>query len=179
MDLKERIINWVSGREIKTVNNETIFGPGNISNGDAEDVLKKVYPVGSVILSLTPRNPTVEIPGTTWLLIDDGFYLCSCNSNGGEVLPEELPNIKGTWGGAAARSLRNIDGAFKGTTSIQHAASWGGSGADDHITMTTFDASNGQVKADGSYISQENSVYKNGGKVQPKSLKVYMYKRIQ
>ena len=166
------------------MNNKKIQG-----NHDADyyDLVQKstflntIYPKGTVKWMFEKKNPSTFLGGV-WELIDEGYYPISqvqeiLDEESERYLNAELPNIKGSWGGAAARSMRNIDGAFKETYAVQHGATWGGSGNDDHVTMTEFDASNGQVDGDGNYISQEESVYKDGGKVQPKSVKMYIYRR--
>lgn len=142
--------------------------------------LNTIFPTGTILFTYNKVSPATYIGGE-WELIEEGYYPVSTAQDTIEVrlLNAELPNIKGSWGGAAARTMRDIKGAFTGTTAIQHGASWGGSGNDDHITITPFDASNGQVNEDGTtYVPQEESVYKNGGKVQPKSILLYMWRRV-
>ena len=147
------------------------------------ELINKIYPTGSLKITYTKINPATYIGGQ-WELIDEGNYLVATTQDiideeTERYLNAELPNIKGHWEGAAARLMSKITGAFKGTTSISSAASWGGSGGSDHITNTYFDASNGQVNEDGTtYVAQEDSVYKNGGKVQPKSIAIYVWRRI-
>ncbi len=166
------------------MNNKKIQGD---HDADYYDLVQKstflntIYPKGTVKWMFEKKNPSTFLGGV-WELIDEGYYPISqvqeiLDEESERYLNAELPNIKGSWGGAAARSMRNIAGAFKETYAVQHGATWGGSGNDDHVTVTLFDASNGQVDSDGNYIPQEESVYKNGGKVQPKSIKMYIYRR--
>ena len=158
---------------------------GNKSADDLDLVqkstfLNKIYPTGTVLLTYNKISPATYIGGE-WELIEEGYYPVSTAQDTIEarLLNAELPNIKGSWGGAAARSMRDIKGAFTGTTVIQNGASWGGSGNNDHVTITPFDASNGQVNEDGTtYVPKAESVYKDGGKVQPKSILLYMWRRV-
>ena len=58
----------VSGTNIKTVNNESLLGTGNISAGSSLDF----YPVGSCYTTATNTNPSSWLGGT-WTLINKRF----------------------------------------------------------------------------------------------------------
>jgi len=88
----------------------------------------------------------------------------------------ELPNIKGGLGvrpdsGTPASA---INGAFYKASYANTGWYSGASGAG----YLQFEAAKGQVNADGStFVSQDSSVYKNGGEVRSQNLAVKYWKR--
>lgn len=73
--------NWfqdklVSGQNIKTVNNQSILGSGNISVGGGSGglTIDDVYPVGSIYMSTANVDPSTLFGGT-WERIQDKFLL--------------------------------------------------------------------------------------------------------
>ncbi len=72
--------NWfqdklISGTNIKTINNETLLGSGNISVSGGITI-DDVYPVGSIYMSVNSVNPSTLFGGT-WEQIKDTFLLSS------------------------------------------------------------------------------------------------------
>lgn len=73
--------NWfqdklVSGTNIKTVNNESLLGSGNISVSGGGITIDDVYPVGSIYMSVSNTSPATLFGGT-WERIEDTFLLAS------------------------------------------------------------------------------------------------------
>ncbi len=66
----------VSGTNIKTINNQSLLGQGNISirGGDSSDsdVVDLIYPVGSIYMSVNNVNPEMLFGGE-WEQIKDKF----------------------------------------------------------------------------------------------------------
>lgn len=58
----------VSGTNIKTINNQSILGSGNL------DILNMVYPVGSIYMSVNSTSPATLFGGT-WVAIAEGRTL--------------------------------------------------------------------------------------------------------
>ena len=123
---------------------------------------KKIYPVGCIYQSTSSTSPATLFGGT-WTQVDDGYYLRASTSGGGNTLGEELPNVKGqTALELAANQAQN--GALKIVKqSGNREPNWSGS------------SSWGTLYLDASKMT--NSVYKDNGKVQPKSFKVYTWYR--
>ena len=83
----------VSGTNIKTINNQSILGSGNISisggSGSSGISLSDVYPVGSIYMSVNSTDPGTLFGGT-WQRIQDMFLLAagstySAGDTGGEA----------------------------------------------------------------------------------------------
>lgn len=129
-----------------------------------EYIAKKIYPVGAIYISVDSTSPG-DIFGGTWSQISDGYYLRASSDGGGNTLDEELPNVKG---GSIPMELSNGSGNWDGALRLTkrdpgRSPQWSGSSGWGYLTL---DAS-----------KMSNSVYKDNGKVQPKSVKVYMWKR--
>lgn len=81
----------VSGTNIKTINNTSLLGSGNISisgGGGSGITLDDVYPVGSIYMSVNSTDPGTLFGGT-WQPIQDTFLLAAgtnhaAGSSGGE-----------------------------------------------------------------------------------------------
>ena len=84
----------VSGTNIKTINNQSILGSGNL------DILNMVYPVGSIYMSANSTSPATLFGGT-WQQIEDTFLLSAgstytAGNTGGEathtLTTDEMPS---------------------------------------------------------------------------------------
>ena len=93
----------VSGTNIKTVNNTSLLGNGNI------DIIDAIYPVGSIYMSVTNTNPATLFGGT-WAQIEDTFLLAAgtnhlAGTTGGEethtLTTGEMPTHNHTFTGEA------------------------------------------------------------------------------
>lgn len=88
--LNEKQDTLVSGSNIKTINNQSLLGQGNISiQGGGSDVVDLIYPVGSIYMSVNDVNPEMLFGGE-WEQIKDKFLLSSGDvytngSTGGEA----------------------------------------------------------------------------------------------
>lgn len=96
----------------------------------------------------------------------------------GTSISAELPNIKGWISSCAGYGANAHLGAIQEGWIGSHRYSEVGSGTNIGNTTYTFSADLGQVNADGStYVAQADSVYKNGGKVQPPAITCKVWKR--
>lgn len=65
----------VSGTNIKTINNQSLLGSGNISIGSGGGLsIDDVYPIGSIYMSANDVDPSTLFGGT-WERIEDKFLL--------------------------------------------------------------------------------------------------------
>ena len=68
IELENKQDSLVSGTNIKTINNQSILGSGNL------DILNMVYPVGSIYMSVNSTSPATLFGGT-WEAISQGRTL--------------------------------------------------------------------------------------------------------
>lgn len=161
------------GTAISTVTDDTTVSKVDLDNNEVteatakavfEYIAKKIYPVGAIYISVDSTSPA-DIFGGTWSQLKDGYYLRASTSGGGTEIGEQLPNVKG---GDIPMELSNGSGNWEGALKLtkQNAGrspNWTG---DNGWGWLILDAS-----------KMTNSVYKDNGVVQPKSVKVYMWKR--
>lgn len=82
----------VSGSSIKTINNQSVLGSGNISVGGGGLSFDDVFPVGSIYMSTANVDPSTLFGGT-WERIQDKFLLAKGST---------YSNLNGTGGSADA-----------------------------------------------------------------------------
>lgn len=130
------------------------------------DLLNVIYPVGSIYLSLDDNFIPSTAFGGVWEKIQTGRYLQATDTGAGAEVAESLPDIQGQQNEMLGRQkTKNATGAFETVTTPQAvlagattgAAAWG--------------------RADNFKASRYCSVYQDGAKVQPDSIKVIMWKR--
>ena len=68
-DIRKQIGNL---SHMKTILNNNLVGAINCLAANQEDLLQKIYPVGSIYMSVNPVSPSV-FPGRTWVQIRDRF----------------------------------------------------------------------------------------------------------
>lgn len=137
-----------------------------VQNAVAE-VMKTLYPVGSIYLSLVKQNPGTWIAGTRWSLLDSGYALWTTTaSDAGAKIPAGLPNITGEIfvdsGCGIVKYNSYGTGAFNSLGSSRGYVVRTESGSSRSIS---FDA------------SQSNSIYGKNNTVQPPAMKIYAYRR--
>lgn len=174
--------NYVSLENKPMINDQTLIGNEDGEHYglvDKDTFLNKLYPTGTILFTYTKVSPATYIGGT-WELIEEGYYPVATTKDTIEsrLLGEELPNIKGMLNQVPSRGVVSKSGVFSDTTG-QGSVNWGGGSGNDNRAQIYFNASQGQVNSDGeTFVEQSNSVYKDGGKVQPKSVLLYMWRRI-
>lgn len=185
------------GKDIETVSTSS----GGEFSPDVtffQNIFDTVHPVGETYVQLGGMPFPQELYNkngiqSTWTNISDdyaGDFLRVCGGNSastktpyniGSVYPythqgAELPNIKATTLGSGFVGLSNetgASGAFR--RSRTRDAYWQGHG--DSMTNLSFDASLGQTNANGSYVPQADSIYRNGGENRPENSAVQIWKR--
>ena len=155
----------------------TFDGSGNISistnvntatNADkldgyhASDLISKIYPVGSIYISVSGTNPASLFGIGTWVEVGQGRTLWGADSShaAGSTIEAGLPNITGTL------DANNNDGT-KWKTGAFYDTGRGADGADgnDGGGIIAFDA------------SRSNAIYGKSSTVQPPALVVHFWKR--
>lgn len=122
------------------------------------NVLKLMYPVGSVYIGTQSTCPMSQLFGT-WSLVSSGKALWTGNgSNGNTTIDAGLPNITGGFG---ASQYGTPDGAFAASTSYTESVK--GSGVTNN--GLSFDA------------SRSNSIYGKSSTVQPPAYVVNVWRR--
>lgn len=134
------------------------------------EVMKTLYPVGSIYLSLVKQDPGTWIAGTRWSLIDSGYALWTTTANdAGSPIPAGLPNIKGyiqsnSWALGGNDSDTTSQGALKGEDYTKNTSK-GVSSSAVYMSKISFDASN------------STAIYGKSYTVQPPAMKIYAYRR--
>lgn len=136
-----------------------------------QEIKKAIYPVGSVIVSFVIRDFTIEMPGTTWELEEEGRMIEATRDTlkVNTFVEAGLPNITGSLSPIYLKGDRNNvskQGALKDSVFVEN--NWGGtnSGTATNLRELNFDA------------SDSNSIYGASNTVQPKTRKYYVYRRI-
>lgn len=164
--------SWATGNsttyarlsDIPTNTNQLTNGAGFLISSD---LLSKVYPVGSVYMSVENTSPASFLGGT-WSALSEGYALWTTTTanTGGATISAGLPNIKGLFndnGHANNGSATGVSGAFY-NSSDNNAKSNNGAASDGY--QIGFDA------------SRYNSIYKDSATtVQPPAIRVYAWKR--
>ena len=143
-----------------------------VTNGsiilNGTNIFDKIYPVGSIYISVNNTNPLNLFGIGTWVLLPDGYALWTTSSGAGGTIPAGLPNITGSFDtlGAWYDSGLAMDGAFTRGSASSSAGMESGSGND--LRKIYFDANNG---------ASTKGIYGNSSTVQPPAYKVYVWKR--
>jgi len=115
------ISNWngkqaalVSGTNIKTINNESLLGSGNITiqGGGGGITIDDVYPVGSIYMSVNNTNPSTLFGGT-WVQLQDTFLLGAGSTYSVNHVKDSTPTIDG---GEASHKLTENESAVRAHT---------------------------------------------------------------
>ncbi|MBR5223807.1 MAG: hypothetical protein IKV81_06565 [Clostridia bacterium] len=128
------------------------------------ELLDKIYPVGSLYMSVQGVSPASFLGGT-WEQLPAGYALWTATSGAGSTIAAGLPNITGQLGGGYGGYITNnrTESGALYTHSQDGNQSAGGSGQQRyHIA---FDA------------SRSNSIYGSSTTVQPPAYKIYAWER--
>lgn len=153
-----------SGTNIKSINNKSILGSGNIEINaelDPTELLNYIYPVGSIYMSVNNVSPQTFLGGT-WEQIKDKFLLSAgdtytAGSTGGEATHLLTANESG---------LRSHDHKMRGISSRQ-SGNWNGCVASAGSSDTNW---NSVIS-----VSGQNALEAHNN--MPPYLTVYMWKR--
>ena len=171
----------VSGTNIKTINNTSLLGSGNISVGGVSltDIIDAFYPVGSVFIGTTSTCPLAAIKGT-WTLVSSGKVLQGADSNhtAGTSIAAGLPNITGysAWAvnGFCDQGWSSQGSAYNNSSGALYATKDGGAYAVIGSTGSDLGSANTRVNID---ASRSSSIYGNSTTVQPPAYVVNIWER--
>ena len=130
------------------------------------DLIDKIYPVGSIYITVKYVNPESFIGGK-WILLDGGnaLWTTKTRGQGGIKLVSGLPNITG---------------------SVNIRSPWTGTNQDGALKLEAFNAnftsgnSNQSVGGTLSFnASKSNSIYGRSSTVQPPAIQVYAWERTE
>lgn len=133
------------------------------------DLINKIYPIGSIYLSINNVSPSSFIGGT-WEQLQEGntLWTTTTANEGGNILTAGLPDITGTLKEAIFRkSTLNKSGVFNDTTYL--GGYWDSNKGD------SFQGERYQIDFK---ASNSNSIYGSSTTVQPPAIKLYAWKRI-
>ncbi|MBR6099422.1 hypothetical protein IKP85_06715 [bacterium] len=179
----------VSGTSIKTINNQSLLGSGNISisGGGTVDqtfdgtstnaqsgvsilgLLELMYPVGAIFIGTTSTCPMAQLFGT-WSLVAADRVLQGSSSNhaANTTIAAGLPNITGSISSTTTQMKGSGNPSASGALSITK-------GTSDYVGYST---------ADGNTISKisfsagnSNSIYGNSSTVQSPAYVVNVWRR--
>ena len=164
-------------------------------------ILNLIYPIGSIYIS-TIINEIQPFNGRfgKWVRISQGRCLWGYDENDprlpGTLIEPELPNIKGRAGGTAASAARDPSEVFTPLDSDRAANSTsaiylklkndGTRDADNEKTNEDYSDQSGGLSSGrgagyygiGFNANRYNSIYKDGGKVQPPAIIVNIWQRV-
>ena len=136
---------------------------------DTTELLNKIYPIGSIYISVNQTSPASFIGGT-WQALDEGRTLWTTTTagQGGTTVSAGLPNIEGSLESVCmARTWDNqpySTGALSfGNTVVDNSGA--GNGWWTYLKPLYFNA------------NDDNDIYGNSTTVQPPAYRVYMWRR--
>ena len=160
--------NKADKSEIPTDNSQIGNGAGYLKTSE---LLNKIYPVGSIYLTINAVSPSSFIGGT-WVQLPHNHALWLVTSGVGTQLRAGLPNIKGAVDHLAMRISNGtgitMTGAFSGSSDGGQSNA---DGVGSNAVHLNFNANNGAVAKD---------IYRDDcSTVQPPAYTVYGWRRIE
>lgn len=138
-----------------------------------ELLLEDIYHKGALYCTFNSNdNPNGRLPGT-WERLPNGVFIRNAGGNAGtvgQVQNEGLPNIKGYIDPQARGDQGHASGAFQGRI----VSGWYPQGSSNTHMVFDFNASDGEVKANGTY---KNDAYGKSDHVTPINVALYMWRR--
>ena len=118
--------------------------------------LSKIYPVGSVYLSIQNTSPASFLGGS-WTQIGAGYALWTANTGAGETISAGVPNITGSFG--SNQDVSPSGAFYNSSTGVKN------SGTSKYASVVQFNA------------SRSSGIYGASSTVQPPAYKVYAWRR--
>lgn len=136
---------------------------------DTTELLNKIYPIGSIYISVNQTSPASFIGGT-WQALDEGRTLWTTTTagQGGTTVSAGLPNIEGSLESVVMAKTYDNQPYSTGALSFGNnvvSISGAGNGWWTYLKPLYFNA------------NDDNDIYGNSTTVQPPAFIVYMWKR--
>ncbi len=136
---------------------------------NGENVLSKVYPVGSIYMSTTSTTSPASLFGGNWTMLPEGYALWTASSGALQTIQAGLPEISGrvhgVWGCVTFDHNPEASGALWLGSQITNGSA-SGSGWQMYLHDLQLNA------------SYSNSLYGKSSSVQPPAIKVYAWRRV-
>ena len=152
----------------------------SVINSELLDILKKVYPIGSVYINVTDINPFDILGFGTWERIAQNMTLWGASDSGqvGTIKDAGLPNITGEVGFIKSAEVSNYyeginikNGCFTNSRNILTDP------RATRVAPSTKTDNLGETGVIDFNASRSNSIYGNSNTVQPPALVVNIWKR--
>lgn len=136
---------------------------------DTTELLNKIYPIGSIYISVNQTSPASFIGGT-WQALDEGRTLWTTTTagQGGTTVSAGLPNIEGSLESVVMAKTYDNQPYSTGALSFGNnvvSISGAGNGWWTYLKPLYFNA------------NDDNDIYGNSTTVQPPAYRVYMWRR--
>lgn len=136
---------------------------------DTTELLNKIYPIGSIYISVNQTSPASFIGGT-WQALDEGRTLWTTTTagQGGTTVSAGLPNIEGSLESVVMAKTYDNQPYSTGALSFGNnvvSISGAGNGWWTYLKPLYFNA------------NDSNDIYGSSSTVQPPAYRVYMWKR--
>ena len=158
------VYSWAKASSKPSYSTSEISGLQTALDGKVtvSDLLSKVYPVGSVYLSVNNTSPASFLGGS-WEMLAANYALWTATSNAGTTIAAGLPNITGSFRSVSHTQISDDNLLFTGV--YEDGSKISGSSSYYAIYVHYFNA------------TKVNDIYGNSTTVQPPAYKVYAWKR--
>lgn len=136
------------------------------------ELLEKIYPIGSIYMSVNNVSPASFLGGA-WEMLPGGYALWTATSGAGQTISAGLPNITGNISRTTAQPISN--GTIGNEYSVNGALYGVNGDTESYYQTLTGDFQRWkEIRFD---ASRSNNIYGASDTVQPPAYKVYVWTR--